>query len=142
MNHRATQHPIKEWLNRHAILIPFVVLALAFSLAFFLDGQNQKADEKARCEAGVDSRNAQRSIVEAVYQLATGTVQRDADSPPLTKEELKQYNAYIVRVNAFRENTYKLIKPSKGCAKYVSDDAVEPPTPPMPPMKQKKVTNG
>lgn len=138
MNHRATQHPVLEFLNRHALKIPFVLLALAISVAFFLDARNSAEDERKRCESGVDTRNVQRQTVEAIYGLATGAAQRDANSPPLSRAEVRQYNAYIERVNAFRSNTYKLIKPSELCAKYVDDDKVEPPTPPMPPLKYKE----
>lgn len=135
MNHREEQHPAKEWLNRHSNVVVYTLLVLVVVLAFFLDSQNQKEDLKKRCIAGVDTRNANRAIVEAVYGLAVGSIQRDPDAPPLTKEEVKQYNTYIARVNRFREQTYKLIKPSASCARFVKDDNIIPPTPPTPPLK-------
>jgi len=91
-----------------------------------------EADEQARCEAGVANRDALRGIVEAVYTLATGSVERRKNDPPLTDEEVVRYNAYIDRVNLFRKETYDLIRPSEVCAPYVEDDDVDPPTPPFP----------
>lgn len=76
-------------------------------------------------------------MVEAIYNLATGTISRDPSAPPLTAAELAQYNSYIERVNNFRSMMYKQIKPSEVCAPYVDDDNVQPPTPPTPPIKEK-----
>lgn len=89
-------------------------------------------DEVTRCQAGKDTREALRGIVDAIYTLATGNLQRSKDDPPLTDEEVLRYNAYIDRVNEFREDTYALIKPSELCAPHVDDDKIKPPTPPFP----------
>lgn len=125
----------------------FVVVAVTVWAAFVSQKasndvqENYEQDQVARCQSGVDSREVQRQTVEAIYTLATGSLQRDADSPPLTDIELRQYNAYIDRVNAFREDMYKKIKPSKACKPYVDDDRVKPPTPPYPPMTREDVQN-
>lgn len=93
--------------------------------------ENYEQDQVARCKAGADYREVQRDLVEQIYILATGSIQRDADSPPLTDYELGQYNAYIDRVNNFRTEMYKKIHPSSECASFVEDDNVKPPTPPV-----------
>lgn len=98
--------------------------------------KNQHTQDVERCKGGVESRNVDRTQVEAIYKLAVGSIQRDANSPPLTETERAQYNAYIDRVNTFREDMYKRIKPSKHCLPYVSDDNVKPPTPPFPGIKK------
>lgn len=125
----------------------FVVVSLTIWAAFVSQkasndvAESYEKDQRARCEAGADVRVVQRQTVEAIYVLATGSLQRDADSPPLTDIELRQYNAYIDRVNNFREDMYRKIKPSAPCKKYVDDDRVKPPTPPYPPMTREVVKN-
>lgn len=94
--------------------------------------KNYEADQLARCKGGTESRDVQRETVDAIYELATGSLKRDASSPPLTATEVKQYNAYIDRVNAFREQMYRKIQPSKACAPYVEDVSMEPPGKPYP----------
>jgi hypothetical protein len=91
-----------------------------------------QSDKVALCQSGTESRNVQRGLVEAIYNLATGSLERPKGAKPLTKIEVEQYNAYIDRVNKFRSDMYAQIKPSKACAPYVEDDHVEPPTPPFP----------
>lgn len=114
----------------------YLGLVLVVVLAFALNYRNAKDDERERCEAGTDTRMVQRATVEAVYNLAVGSIQRGPAVNKLSKAEVQQYNEYIQRVNAFRENTYKLIRPSDLCAPYVKDDKVVPPTPPTPPIVQ------
>lgn len=118
----------------YAQTLVYLCLAMVVVFALWLDQHNQSADERARCGSGVDVRNVQRATVDAIYTLATGSIQRDPDAPPLTEEERQQYNAYIRRVNDFRDNMYEKIKPSEQCAPYVEDDNVKPPTPPTPPI--------
>lgn len=131
--------PIRKLLRkirRHPTLVVYIFLAFVVILAFYLDARNQANDEKTRCEAGVDNRAVQRQTVEAIYDLATGSIQRDANSPPLTDSELRQYNSYINNVNHFRSSMYRKIKPSEACAPFVKDDNVKPPTPPYPPVRR------
>lgn len=131
--------PIRKILSkiaRHQTLVVYVFLACVVVLAFYLNVRNQAADEKSRCEAGSDIREVQRQTVEAVYNLATGSIQRDANSPPLTDTELRQYNNYINNVNRFRSEMYRKIEPSEACAPFVEDDRVRPPTPPYPPLRR------
>lgn len=132
---------------------PFVAdLAYLFALSLILIGlylqylqseslaENYEQDRIARCQAGVENRNVQRQTVDAVYSLASGVIERNENDPPLTQEETMRVNAYIERVNAFRDNMYDKIKPSEECAPYVNDDNVRPPTPPLPPIKFKEPT--
>lgn len=121
----------------------YICLVLVVLLAFYLternqnddeerEARNEKADEIARCQSGEDSRNVQRDLVDAIYNLAVGSIARDVEDPPLKPEEVKLYNAYIDRVNHFRSETYAKIHPSALCAPYVEDDDVKPPSPPTP----------
>lgn len=114
--------------------IVYFLLVLVVCLAFILDNRNQKADEKARCIAGVDIRAVQRETVQQIYVLATSVTERDPNAPPLTDEEILQYNAYIKRVNHFRDETFEKIKPPGLCVPYVNDNNVKPPTPPVEPI--------
>lgn len=128
----AIKHKFVNWQQT----IVYVCLLGILVFILVMDARDNARDDKARCLTGVDVRNVQRATVEAIYTLATGSIQRDADSPPLTKEELRQYNAYIDRVNGFRSDMYAQIKPSKLCAPFVEDDLVKPSTPPQPPIKR------
>jgi hypothetical protein len=116
----------------------YVMLALVVALAFYLNHENYEDDERERCKSGVDSRNVQRSVIEAIYGLAAGVAERDETDPPLTPEEREQYNKYIARLNKFRADSYNNIKPSSICAPYVDDDNVDPPTPPLEPIPKKE----
>lgn len=131
------QHVKKRRIN-YSQTIVYVCLASVVGFVVWLGNHDARQNDIERCLAGVDTRNVQRSIVEAVYDLATGAVQRDADSPPLTPDQIAQYNQYIGQVNAFRSDTYAMIKPSDFCKPYVDDDSVKPPTPPVPPLKLKE----
>lgn len=91
---------------------------------------NAKQDEISRCQAGVDNRIVQRDTVDAIYDLATGFIQNDG--PRRSPEEVVLTNAYIDRVNAYRDDAYAKIKPSEACKPFVEDDEVTPPTPPFP----------
>lgn len=130
------EQTVRLWINKHSNLFVYCALCVVVVLSFTLNAINQQADEEALCKSGENSRNVQRQTVEAIYGLATGSIQRDADSPPLTDLELRQYNHYINNVNAFRTTMYRKIKPSDLCAPYVDDDRVRPPTPPFPPIRQ------
>lgn len=145
MNHRAKQHFIKEWLNKHAILIPFVVLALSFSLAFYLNERNQQADEKQRCQAGVDTRNVDRAQVQGFYIFVTGLLPPESEIKNLPKEDRQQVKTTKRQLEAYRTNLFSLIHPSELCAKYVTDDNVTPkqwekqnPVPPLTPKEEAK----
>lgn len=132
----APQKP-RRLLSGQSIAIGIVVLLCAYSTfiaqaAYSSDKNKQHDILVSQCLAGTDSRNAQRQIIDAIYQLAIGAIERDKDAPPLTKTELKAYNKYIDRVNAFRSSTYALLKPSRVCRPYVEDVSVKPSTPDQP----------
>jgi hypothetical protein len=118
--------------------INYVQTGVYVALAFYLNHENYEDDERERCKSGVDSRNVQRSVIEAIYGLAAGVAERDETDPPLTPEEREQYNKYIARLNKFRADSYNNIKPSSICAPYVDDDNVDPPTPPLEPIPKKE----
>ncbi len=116
-----------------------LVVVLLTAYAAFVSGHtaNQvedkvQSDKVALCRSGVESRQVQRGLVEAIYELATGSLERPKGAKPLTKVEIEQYNAYIDRVNKFRSDMYAQIKPSEACAPYVEDENVKPPTAPYP----------
>lgn len=92
----------------------------------------QQSDKVALCQSGTESRDVQRDLVEAIYLLATGSLERPKGAKPLTNVEIQQYNAYIDRVNKFRADMYEQIRPTQTCAPYVEDKNVEPPTAPFP----------
>lgn len=85
-----------------------------------------------RCKSGVDTRTVQRDTVEAVFNLATATLPERTGGAKLSESQKQQYNAYIDRVNDFRDDMYTKIRPSEQCAPYVEDDNVLPPPPPYP----------
>lgn len=130
MNHRATPHPFKEWINRHAILIPFVVLAVAVSLAFYLDQQNQEADQKQRCLTGVDTRNVDRAQVQGFYVFVKSLLPPDDEIRKLTPEQQDSIKNTKKNLDRYRKDLYNLIHPSVVCAKYVTDINVQPPKTP------------
>lgn len=131
-----------EWgilQNRIAFRVAFMLSMFLVFWSAFASYQNSVQLEKNaqddfvnRCQSGTDSRFVQRSLVDAIYNLATGALQRDPNAPPLTSAEISQSNAYIDRVNDFRVKMYNTIKPSEDCRPYVSDDNVRPPTGPFP----------
>lgn len=136
-----------KWLTAANVALFIVVMLTAYAAFVSQQASNDvqesyERDTIARCESSSDVRVVQRETVDAIYNLATGSLARDADSPPLTDYELKQYNAYIDRVNAFRKDMYKKIKPSKLCAPYVKDDQTKPPSDPYPHFTQKDTENG
>lgn len=133
---------LPAWPN---VAVALVVLLTAYAAFVSQKTSNDfKADNEeefiSRCQAGVDNRNVQRELVEAVYNLATGAAKRDENSPPLTPELIRQYNAYISRVNEFRSGMYDKIQPSKDCAPYVDDNNVKPPSDPFPTIPSTKET--
>lgn len=136
------EHAKTRRFNYSQTLIYFLIIGmmvLILGLDNHRDNQREKdraadtaAAEKGRCTAGTDTRDVQRSIVEAIYNLATGFVKQDPNAPPLTAAEVVAYNAYIGQLNNFREDMYAKIKPADQCKKYVDDDVVGPPTPSVP----------
>lgn len=117
----------------------YLCLVLVVCFVFFMDNRNREQDKVALCRSGMETRNVQRATVEAIYNLATSFAAPPA-SRPLTDAEIDRINAYIDRVNVFRENMYKQIKPSEICLPYVDDDNVKPPTPPVPPISKENAT--
>lgn len=119
------------------VMIGLVVVLTAYA-AFVSQQTSNTLEDKVQndkitlCQSGTESRTVQRGLVDAIYELATGSLERPKGAKPLTKVEVEQYNAYIDRVNKFRSGMYAKIKPSKACAPYVEDDNVEPTTPPFP----------
>lgn len=154
LDHEHITRPVKKRFGRRKDQLGFMRkpvvadIAYLFALALILLGlyrmngitdnieEKAHADLVARCESSVESRTVQRETVEAIYNLAIQSVIRGTNAPALTKEELRQYNAYILRVDKFREDLYKKIVPSEQCKPYVEDDVVVPPTPPTPPLVQ------
>lgn len=135
--HEKNESGSARFLTFQNFAVMSILLILGLSLFYAQRNSNDiqanyAADEKARCEAGVDTRTVQRDLVEAIYDLATSFIDRDQNAPPLTAEERIRYNAYVGRLNEFRESMYANIKPSELCAPYVSDDNVKPPTPSYP----------
>ena len=122
---------------RDAILM-IVVFATAYAAILSQRASNDikeqaKAELIGRCEAGVDSRNVQRSLVDAVYDLATAVAAPSlARADQLSVEDIREYNAFVRRVNTFRAEQYNMIKPPQICEPYVEDESVNPPTEPFP----------
>lgn len=135
------KHPRKEQGGvTHSVvmnvILGLVVLMVAWSAFASQQASNQVENSqqdtlKSFCQAGQDSRLVQRQTVEAIYNLAVGSIQRDTNAPPLSQQRLQLYNAYIDRVNHFRSSMYNKIKPPSKCAPYVNDFNVKPPTPPV-----------
>lgn len=119
-------------------LLMIVVFATAYAAILSQRASNdieQRAEDEliGRCEAGVDSRNVQRSLVDAVYDLATTIAAPSlARADELSVEDIREYNAFVREVNAFRSEQYDMIKPSEVCRPYVADESVNPPTEPFP----------
>lgn len=97
--------------------------------------ENAEEDFVRVCVAAEDIRDVQRSTVDAVYALATSIVNRPADAPKRTPEEIGRANLFILRANEFRTQSYANIQPTKECEPYVTDIGVEPPTPDQPLLK-------
>jgi hypothetical protein len=131
-----------SWLtftNVAMSLMLILVAYAAFSAQAALNAveKNTQSDFVAVCQAGAEIREVQRQTVDAIYQLATQSLERPPGSKPLTDVELQQYNAYIDRVNFFREDMYKKIAPTDVCEPYVTDENVVPPTPSFPHIKRR-----
>lgn len=133
----------EQGLTRKPVLLDIVLLLVVLLTAYAAFSsqknsndleENYKADTIARCQSAVDSRNVQRSTVDAIYNLAIGFAAKSKGDPPRTPKEVVRTNRYIDQVNAFRQDLYDKIKPSAACEKYVHDDNVKPPTPPAPPV--------
>lgn len=94
-----------------------------------------RSDKIALCKSGQEGRDTDRRLVEAVFNLATTSIERPVGSPPLTETEVGLYNAYIDRINRFRKDMYDQIQPSQVCEPFVSDADVKPATEPYPHIK-------
>lgn len=128
-----------KWLSFSNLALGFVVLLVAWAAFASQRATNTvesdiESDRRELCVSGQDNRHVQRIMVEQIFQLATSSLVRNKDSPPLTAYEFQRYNAYIDRVNKFRESMYRQIKPTDICVDYVTDDDVRPPSPPFPPI--------
>ena len=112
-----------------AIALVFT-LSLLFYSVYIGYANTQDIKEKAQeqfvnvCQAGETNRTVLREMVDAIYTLATVGIQE-----PKNDTQQARINAYIDRVNAFRNDMYDKIHPPKACEPYVSDDHVEPATP-------------
>jgi hypothetical protein len=124
----------------HVSLVVVLILTAWASVASQLASNKLEESQKqiivSFCESGQDSRAVQRQLVDAVYNLAVGSTERDLNAPPLSDKRLKMYNDFIDRVNNFRSSTYEQIQPPHKCAPYVDDFNVKPPTPPVPHITQ------
>jgi hypothetical protein len=117
-----------------------VVVMVAYSVYQTVQFNEQLQDNVQRdrvelCESGAESRTIQRDLVDGIYNLAGTAAQRPPGAPPLTEFEKQQYDAYIDRVNEFRQDLYDRIEPSEFCEPFVDDDNVEPKTPDYPHLK-------
>lgn len=116
----------------------FIVVLLTAYAAFMSQRasdavqQNVREVQIARCQASVEDRIVQRATIDAIYNLATGLVDRRGREDILTPEQIERYNLYVKQVNSFRDDLYKQIRPSNECLPYVEDDNVKPPTKPFP----------
>lgn len=116
-----------------SLMIVFVFYAAFNSYQVGNDLQDeQQEDFVSLCRSAEEIRDVQRNIVDAVYALAIGVVQREANDPPRTKDELTLANQFIAHTNEFRRQAYADIRPTDACIDYVNDDDVEPPTPDQP----------
>ena len=112
-----------------AIALVFT-LSLLFYSVYVGYSNTQDIKEKAQeqfvnvCQSGEGNREVLRAMVDAIYTLATVGIQE-----PKNDTQQARINAYIDRVNAFRDEMYNKIHPPKACEPYVSDDHVEPATP-------------
>lgn len=93
-------------------------------------------DRQAICDSLAEARETDRDLVDAVYQLALGAIDRPKGAPPLTAEQLDQVNSYIDRVNDFRRVQYAKIQPSEVCKPLVDPEPKLPPTPDKPNLTQ------
>ena len=141
MTHKGPRKSIWQWLNAHSSQVAYVLMAAVVALAFWLNGINQEADQKARCEAGVDTRNVDRAQAQAFYLFVLESLPSKEESAKLPFNEQQKVRDYQVRLNNYRSSLYKLIHPSELCAKYVTDDNVEPPTSPEIIIPKKNGTN-
>lgn len=110
--------------------------AIASQFALNNSHEQQQKNLAALCKSGANTRHVQRALVDAIYNLATTSLQRDTNAPPLSEARLKMYNDYIDKVNLFRSSMYQQIVPPPRCAPYVHDFNVKPPTPPFPHITQ------
>ena len=121
--------------TNHVLLAIIVILTAfaAFKSQHAVNQIKQNAHENivSLCRSGTETRNTQRDLVEAIYKLATGAVQRNPGRR-LSAEEVTRINAYIRNASDFRDGMYKKIQPSDTCRPYVSDVGVRPPTEPFP----------
>lgn len=95
---------------------------------------NVKQDKINSCESGIDSRTVQRQTVDAVYELASGSLTKltPKEIAALTPEQVVRYNAFVDDINKFRTNMYAKIQPSDRCKGLVPEESKTPPTPSIP----------
>lgn len=122
-----------RWLTFANVALSLVVILVAyaaFSAQSAVDAvkKNTHLNFVSVCQAASQIREVQRQTVDAIYQLATQSLERPEGAKPLTDVQLKQYNDYIDRVNFFRTDMYNKIHPTKACEPYVTDENVNPPT--------------
>lgn len=96
--------------------------------------ENVKQDKINSCESGIDSRTVQRQTVDAVYELASGSLTQltPKETAALTPEQVARYNAFVDDINHFRSNMYEKIQPSERCQDLVPKESTKPPTPAIP----------
>lgn len=124
MENRTKMHPIRAWLNRYPQSLAYLGLGLVLVLIFVLQGVGYHKQEVQRCRTGVDVRNVDRDQTQRIYALAMGSIPKNTSK--LTRSQKKQLARYIKRVEDFRRESFKAIKPSELCAPYVPDDNVTP----------------
>jgi hypothetical protein len=106
-------------LNRRRFygqLFAYLLIVIIAIFGFYKNDQ----DNKARCEAGATSRQAQRDTINAVADLAVGLTRPPAGSvpPQRTDEEKLRYEQYIAKVEKFRSSTLAKVTSNPSCFKY------------------------
>lgn len=132
-----------KYINSILLLIIVALTAWSAFQAQRAVNQMEANNEKTqidRCIAGQDNRDIDRSLVEAIFTLATGSATRTKNSPPPEPEQIARYNEFIERANLFRSTMYSKIQPSEACEPYVTDEGTRPPTAPFPSIPTPKET--
>lgn len=134
MNHRASKGPFRDFLSRYPQLISYILFALGVIVAFSLFAYNNAQDQRLRCQGGVETRNVQRTLVDAIANLAVTATEKPPGTRPYSELELDRVNEYRQGIQDFRVEAYAMIRPSEPCAPFVNDDVVAPPPPPIAPI--------